>query len=176
VGYGQKKKNKEPRSKFLGIEDFTLKFLPLWGNISPTPPVAAASCGVLNQMLRNKLPGIQSGSKTMETDFIKIVQQVVAEQGKGALVNPVKRAEISVRANAKAEMERSVAEKTASAPPTRAKSSAGNTGKSIAKENVLAIEAYKKVSSGGLDSAIYEEFETAGNLKSETAVKEEKGV
>jgi hypothetical protein len=44
--------NEEPRSKLLGIKDFTLKSLSLWGNKSPTPPVTAASCGVLNQMLR----------------------------------------------------------------------------------------------------------------------------
>jgi hypothetical protein len=51
---GWRKANEEPRSKFLGIKDFTLKSLPLWGNKSPTHPVTAASCGVLNQMLRNK--------------------------------------------------------------------------------------------------------------------------
>jgi hypothetical protein len=37
--------NEEPRSKLLGIKDFTLKSLPLWGNKSPTPQLPQQAAG-----------------------------------------------------------------------------------------------------------------------------------
>jgi hypothetical protein len=54
-GYESTKLMKNPGASSWVSKISPLKSLPLWGNKSPTPPVTAASCGVLNQMLRNKI-------------------------------------------------------------------------------------------------------------------------
>jgi hypothetical protein len=69
--------NEESRSKLLGIKDFTLKSLPLWGNKSPTPPVTAASFGVLNQILRNKTLIQNWNSSVDDRDEIYILGDLI---------------------------------------------------------------------------------------------------
>jgi hypothetical protein len=49
--------------------------------------LTALKGGVLNPLSTNKLPGIQPRSKTVETAFVKIVQQVVSERGKNVITN-----------------------------------------------------------------------------------------